>query len=89
VEILRVEADDGTSSLSGGSDVGPAVADLDEDLLDVLLLQNSSRLAEFFATHSAETIDIKKGRRNPDSKINLAKRLPHHDKLYFSHVVDF
>ncbi len=68
MEILRVEADDGKSSLIGGSDVGSAVADL-EDFLDVLLLQNSSRLAEFFATHSAETVDIKKERRNRGSKI--------------------
>ncbi len=63
MEILRVEADDGKSSSSGASDVGSAVADL-EDFLDVLLLQNGSKLAEFFATHSAETVDIKKERRN-------------------------
>jgi hypothetical protein len=68
VEILRFEADDGKSSSSGASDVGPAVADL-EDFLDVLLLQNSSRLAEFLAIHSAETVDIKKERRNRGSKI--------------------
>ncbi len=63
MEILRVEADDVKSSSSGGSDVGSAVADL-EDFLDVLLLQNSPRLAEFFAAHSAETVDIEKERRN-------------------------
>jgi hypothetical protein len=61
VEIIRFEADDGKSSSSGASDVGSAVADL-EDFLDVLLLQNTSRLAEFFAAHSAETVDIKKER---------------------------
>jgi hypothetical protein len=65
---LRVEADDGISSLSGVSDGGPAVTDL-EDFLDVLLLQNGSKLAEFFAAHSAETVAIKKGRRNRGSKI--------------------
>jgi hypothetical protein len=84
VEILRVEADDGKSSSSWGSDVGPAVADL-EDFLDVLLLQNSSRLAEFFAAHSAETVDIKKERRNRGSKIkNFMQKGCHTMTIYIS-----
>ncbi len=91
MEILRDKADDGKSSSSGGSDVGSAVADL-EDFLDVLLLQDTSRLAEFFAAQSAETVDIKKGRRHRGSKIKtflqFAKRLPHHDNCYFSLVMD-
>ncbi len=80
MEILRFEADDGKSSLSGGSDVGSAVSDL-EDFLDVLLLQNSSRLAEFFAAHSAETVDIKKGRRNRGF---ITKRKQHHIVIFLA-----